>query len=44
MKKVAGFLSAAIAVIGLSGCGGGGSDSYNDGLTTLFWWIMIIIQ
>lgn len=29
MKKVAGFLSAAVAVIGLSGCGGGGSDSYD---------------
>ncbi|MDD3592535.1 MAG: hypothetical protein PHO65_07835 [Sulfurovum sp.] len=29
MKKVAGFLSAAVAVIGLSGCGGGGSSSYD---------------
>ncbi|MFT7880835.1 MAG: hypothetical protein ABXS91_10625 [Sulfurimonas sp.] len=26
MKKLAGFLSAAVAVFALSGCGGGGSD------------------
>ncbi|MBD3790829.1 MAG: lipoprotein [Campylobacterales bacterium] len=29
MKKIAGFLSAAVAVLALSGCGGGGSSSYD---------------
>ena len=29
MKKIAGFLSAAVAVLALNGCGGGGSSSYD---------------
>jgi hypothetical protein len=36
MKKLMGLLVAGVAVVALSGCGGGGSTSVNDGLTTLF--------
>ena len=34
MKKIFGLLIAAVAVLSLNGCGGGGQ--YNDGATTLF--------
>jgi hypothetical protein len=40
MKKLISMLFAGVAVVVLSGCGGGSSDyyeePYNDGLTTLF--------
>jgi len=35
MKKLMALLISLVAVIGLSGCGGG-DDYYNDNLTTLF--------
>lgn len=36
MKKLMGLFIAGVAVLALSGCGGGGDDYYDDGLTTLF--------
>ncbi len=35
MKKLMSMLFSGVAIVALNGCGGG-SDSYNDGLTTLF--------
>lgn len=35
MKKLISFVFAGVTALVLSGCGGGG-NSYNDGLTTLF--------
>jgi hypothetical protein len=35
MKKLISILFSGIAIVALNGCGGG-SSSYNDGLTTLF--------
>ena len=36
MKKLMSLVIAGISVLALSGCGGGGDDYYDDGLTTLF--------
>ena len=36
MKKLMSMLFSGVAIVALNGCGGGGSDYYDDGLTTLF--------
>lgn len=36
MKKLMMLVASVVSVVVLSGCGGGSSGSYNDGLTTLF--------